>query len=308
MTRFLVTGASGLLGLNFSLQFADRHDVVGIVHRNRLMGVPFQVVQANLSEPGKTMDLLREFKPEVVLHCAAMANVDACEDDPGKAYRINAEVSGEMAGFCAQQGIRFVHISTDAVFDGRLGNYLEEDLPNPINAYAETKLAAEHLVTAANPNAIIARVNFYGYSLFGRRSLGEFFVNHLAAGEPVKGFTDVVFCPLEVNDLADVLLEMIEKDLSGLYHVLSPESLSKYEFGCRIAKEFGFDSSLITPITWEDAGLKATRSPNLTLRVDKLQADLGHALPGQEEGIKRFHRLYQEGYPQNVQSLVKLGL
>ncbi len=182
MTRFLVTGASGLLGLNFSLQFADRHDVVGIVHRNRLMGVPFQVVQANLSEPGKTMDLLREFKPEVVLHCAAMANVDACEDDPEKAYRINAEVSGEMAGFCAQQGIRFVHISTDAVFDGRLGNYLEEDLPNPINAYAETKLAAEHLVTAANPNAIIARVNFYGYSLFGRRSLGEFFVNHLAAG------------------------------------------------------------------------------------------------------------------------------
>ncbi len=111
-----------------------------------------------------------------------------------------------------------------------------------------------------------------------------------------------------MNDLADVLLEMIEKDLSGLYHVLSPESLSKYEFGCRIAKEFGFDSSLIAPITWEDAGLKATRSPNLTLRVDKLQADLGHALPGQEEGIKRFHRLYQEGYPQNVQSLVKPGL
>ena len=308
MTRILVTGASGLLGLNFSLQVSGRYEVVGVVHQNQLTGVPFPVAQADLSAPGKLEEMLREFEPQVVLHCAALANVDACEDYPEKAYRINAEVPGELAKLCAQQDIHFVHISTDAVFDGQEGNYLESDLPNPINTYAETKLAAEHLVAAANPNALIARVNFYGYSIFGKRSLGEFFVNHLAAGEPVKGFTDVIFCPLQVNDLADVLLEMIEKRLSGLYHVLSPESLSKYDFGCRIAEAFGFDTTLISPITWADAGLKATRSPNLTLRVDKLQRDLGHSLPGLEQGIRRFHSLYQEGYPERIQSLVKTEL
>ena len=308
MTRILVTGASGLLGLNFSLQVNGQHEVVGVVHQNQLTGVPFPVARADLSAPGKLAEILREFRPQVVLHCAALANVDACEDYPEKAYRINAEVPGELAKLCAQQGIHFVHISTDAVFDGQEGSYLEGDLPNPINTYAETKLAAEHLVAAANPNALIARVNFYGYSIFGKRSLGEFFVNHLAAGEPVKGFTDVVFCPLQVNDLTDVLLEMIEKRLSGLYHVLSPESLSKYDFGCRIAETFGFDSSLISPITWADAGLKATRSPNLTLRVDKLQRDLGHSLPGLEQGIRRFHSLYQEGYPERIKSLVKTEL
>jgi len=307
MTRFLVTGASGLLGLNFSLQAAGQHEVTGVVHQNRLSGVPFPVVQADLSAPGKPAEILQEFKPEVVLHCAALANVDACEEKRELAYRINAEVPGEMAALCAKYGIKFVHISTDAVFDGQTGNYLEDDLPNPINAYAETKLAAERLVASANPEVLIARVNFYGYSLFGKRSLGEFFVHHLAEGEPVKGFTDVVFCPLEVNDLSEVLLDMIEQGLYGLYHVLSPECLSKYDFGCRIATEFGFDKNLISPITWADAGLKATRSPNLTLRVDKLRRDLGRALPGQEEGIKRFHTLYQEGYPERIQSLVRAG-
>lgn len=308
MTRFLVTGASGLLGLNFSVQTAGQHDVIGVVCRNRLTGVPFSTIQADLSHPGTAAKILREFKPEVVLHCAALANVDACEEKRELAYRINAEVPGELAVMCAKHNMKFVHISTDAVFDGQKGNYLEDDLPNPINAYAESKLEGERLVAEANPEALIARVNFYGYSLFGKRSLGEFFVHRLAVGEAVNGFTDVIFCPLEVNDLADVLLEMIEKDLRGMYHVLSPECVSKYEFGCRIAAEFGFDQKLITPINWTEAGLKATRSPNLTLRVDKLVRDLGHALPGQEKGIRRFYKLYQEGYPAYLQSLGQAGL
>lgn len=184
MTRFLVTGASGLLGLNFSLQAVGRHQIVGVVNQHTIKRVPFHVVQSDLGQPGVTEDLLDEYRPEVVIHCAAMANVDACETQPDLAYHINATVPGEMALACKSRGVRFVHISTDAVFDGQRGDYSETDTPNPINVYAKTKLAGEQAVLSANADALVARVNFYGYSLFGKRSLGEFFVNNLSPEIP----------------------------------------------------------------------------------------------------------------------------
>jgi dTDP-4-dehydrorhamnose reductase len=138
-------------------------------------------------------------------------------------------------------------------------------------------------------------VNFYGFSLSGRRSLAEFFLYNLLEGRQLKGFTDVHFCPLYVGDLVQVLFAMLEKKLHGLYHVVSPECLSKYDFGKRIADKFGLDGSLITPVSVYDGGLLAKRSPNLTLRVDKLLAT-GIQLPGQTAGLDSFYAHYQHGY------------
>jgi len=303
MMRFLVSGASGLLGLNFGLQMCDRHEVVGVVNEHGLVNTPFAVETADLASPGESIRLLENTRPDVLLHCAALANIDACEAQPELAYRINAEVPGELAAACRRMGIRMVHISTDAVFDGQLGGYSEEDATNPINVYARTKLAGEQQVAENNPEAIIARVNFYGWSLRGKRSLAEFFYYSLSGGKKMMGFTDVLFCPLQVNDLADVLVSMVEKDLHGLYHVLSPESISKYEFGCRIARRFGLDDGLIEPTSWEKAGLKANRSPCLTLNVEKLTRDLGNTLPDQQQGIERFFATFEQGLPQRLRSL-----
>ena len=100
------------------------------------------------------------------------------------------------------------------------GAYTEDDEPNPQGVYSQTKLDGERAVLEVNPQAIIARVNFFGWSLTNRRSLGEFFVNNLSEGKNVNGFTDVIFCPMWVNHLSRTLLEMLEKDLHGLYHVV----------------------------------------------------------------------------------------
>lgn len=303
MTRFLVTGASGLLGLNFALQVCDRQEVYGVVNRNHLVGAPFAVLQADFTQTGEVERLLEETRPEVVVHCAAMANVDQCETNPALALRLNAELPGELAVATARRGIRFVHISTDAVFDGSKGDYTEADAPNPLSQYARTKLLGEQAVSAANPQAWIARVNFYGWSLGGERSLAEFFFNNLSMGKAVKGFTDVYFCPLVVNDLVDILLAMLEKAPGGLYHVVSPECISKYEFGRLVARQFGLDESLIAPVSWVEGGLRAARSPNLTLRSDRLSRVLQTALPGQAAGMARLYRLYQSGFPQRLRAL-----
>jgi dTDP-4-dehydrorhamnose reductase len=196
-----------------------------------------------------------------------------------------------------------IHISTDAVFDGaKDGVYTEEDAPNPLGIYARTKLDGEASVLAADPQAVVARVNFFGWSLSGTRSLSEYFVNCLTTGNKCNGFNDVWFCPLFVGDLAGILVRMLERGLSGLYHVVGSQALTKLDFGVRIARQFGFDESLIQPISITESGLMATRSPNLRLSVHKLSTDLGIEIPTVSTGIEKFYTQAQQGYPQKMRS------
>lgn len=303
MKHVLVTGASGLLGLNLALQVTNRIRVTGVTNSHSLNGAPFTVLQADLAQPGAFARLVEQVKPDEVVHCAAQANIDTCEKDPAQSARLNAELPGEVAEVCAKRSIPLAHISTDAVFDGLRGNYVEDDETNPQSVYASDKLAGEKNVQEANPQAIIARVTFYGWSLRGQRSLCEFFFYNLSAGKRVNGFTDVYTCSMLVNDLADTVLEMLDKGLRGVYHVFSRDAQSKYQFGVSIARQFGLDEGLITPISVEDSGLVARRSPNLTMRVDKLEATLGRPMPTQAEGIARLHALYLSGHAERIKKL-----
>jgi dTDP-4-dehydrorhamnose reductase len=302
MKRILVTGVSGLLGLNFSLQTAARYDVYGVFHRNQLKDVPFELVNTDLTQSDEVDHILDSVKPDIVLNCAAMTRLDACELNKDLAHQVNTVMPGKLAKAAAQRGIFFVHISTDSIFDGRRDHYSEQDVPNPINTYARTKLAGEQRVLEVNPQALIARVVFYGCSLSGERSLAEFFYNHLSQGQTVRGFADVFFCPLLVNQLSEILVEMIELKLEGLYHVVSSECLSKYDFGVMLARRFDFDEELIAPVSWHDVDLHAERASNLRLCTDKIQSALGRSMPAQAEGIDQFYSLVQDGYAQTIQS------
>lgn len=296
--RILVTGASGLLGLNLSLMAMRRgHEVVGWSNTRGIRHAPFQVQMHDLYDLDSIAKAVDAAEPDLIINCAAVANLETAEASPDLAYRINAQAAAEIARVAAEIEIPLVHISTDAVFDGVKGDYSEEDEPHPINVYASSKLAGEQAVAEANPLAIIARVNFYGWSLSGTRSLAEFFYNHLRDENPMNGFTDVLFCPLYVEHLADTLLEMVENGLGGLYHVVSREKISKYDFGLAIARKFGFDETLIAPVSVKDGGLQAVRSLNLTLRTHKLEAALGRQMPDQAQALDAFYAAWQIDLP-----------
>jgi dTDP-4-dehydrorhamnose reductase len=324
--RILVTGASGLVGLNLALQaaqsglpdsenlasagsqarqekLAEGHTVFGVVNSHPLKTSAFQVIQADLLAEGQVERMLDELQPDWVINCAAAAIVDACEADPDLAYRMNTELPAKLAAHVARGGARLVHLSTDAVFDGLRGDYSEDDTPNPLGVYSRTKLQGELAVAEADPTAIVARVNLVGWSLTGQRSLAEWFFYNLSAGRPVKGFTDVFFCPLLVNDLAGLLLQMLDLRLQGLYHVVSSQCLSKYSFATALAERFELDAGLIEPISVQQSGLKAVRSPNLSLRSDKLAAALGRPLPNLSQALDGLHTLYRQGYPQFLRGL-----
>lgn len=301
--RLLVTGASGLLGLNLSLAASTAgHQVTGLVHSCSLVGVPFSTRQVDLLDVQSALESIESAKPDAIIHCAAVANLNAAEKSPDLTQRLNAEIPGILAKAASRWGLPFVHISTDAVFDGRSDGYVETDSTHPLSVYARTKLAGEQAVQDAYQDALIARVVFYGWSLSGTRSLSEFFYNNLQSGQKIKGFTDTNFCPLYVEDLAAALLEMLAKGLTGVYHVVSREHLSKYEFGVRIAQRFGLDPDLIEPISMLDVDRGVTRSLSLVLNPEKVQDALGRTLPSVDEGIERLYERWQEGYHLQLQS------
>lgn len=299
--RILLTGASGLFGLNFALHHAAEHAITGVVNHHRLADTPFTLRQADLAEPGSAAALVEELRPELIINCAALANLDACEKHPQLAETLNANLPAELAQAAALGGAKLVHFSTDAVFDGLCGDYSETDPPNPINVYSRTKMMGEQAVLQANPRALVVRVNFYGFSLAGQRSLAEFFIYNLAAERAVAGFTDVYFCPLHAVQLGQLLMHMVRLDLAGLYHTVSSQALSKYDFGVRIARRFGLDETLIQPRSWRAGGLEAARSPRLTLRTDKLAAALGAPPPETDSGIQILLDEFRAGLPLRLQ-------
>jgi dTDP-4-dehydrorhamnose reductase len=300
--KLLITGASGLLGINLAMEAMQDHGIVG-VDRGKLKSAPFPVVKTNFYDRHVFVPALDQFRPDWVINCAALTNLEECEKHPGQAKILNVSLARELAEDCKNRKIKLIHLSTDAVFDGaKDGAYSEEDKPNPQSVYAQTKLDGEQAVQEVYPQAIIARVNFFGWSMSGRRSLAEFFFNNLGEGRNVNGFTDVIFCPLWVTDLSRILIRMLENNLSGLYHVVGSQAIDKYHFGLEVARRFGLRENLILPLSVEDSDLTAKRSHNLCLSVHKLSTDLGCDIPSFSTGLDGFYTQFQQGYPQKIRS------
>lgn len=302
----LVTGASGLLGANLLWCACNQgREVVGIYrgHPLRIIGVP--MYSLDLIDLSATRKILVTLKPECIVHCAAATNVDWCEDHPAEAERINAQASIMLAQTAHEIGASFLYISTDAVFDGKRGNYSETDESVPINTYGISKLKGEQGVFRSHPSALVARVNIYGWNAQDKYSLAEWILHELENSKKVPGFTDICFTPMLVNDLVEVLLSMLDAGLSGLYHVTGGGRISKYEFAQRLATLFGFDSSRIIPVKSAEAKLRAPRPADISLNSKKIIAALGHPMPDVDSGLRRFHALREMGYPQELKSFTE---
>jgi dTDP-4-dehydrorhamnose reductase len=303
MKKVLITGASGLLGINLALTTQARgYDVTGITLEPGIQGTPFEMMHLDLTQQGVIEKVIEDVSPDIIINCVALTDVDRCEQIPDDALRVNAGLPEALARETLRHEIKLVQISTDAVFDGKSGKYKEEDQASPQNVYAKTKYAGEIAVLNTDSQALVCRVNFYGWSISGHRSLAEWFFNKFSQGEAVNGFTDAIFSPLLATDLAGILLALIERDSHGLIHVVNPQSISKYDFGLALAERFGFNTALITPTSLQNAGLTAVRPPNLNLDTEKLSKELGEKLPDQQTELMRFHQQYLNGYPQQLRS------
>lgn len=303
--RVLITGASGLLGSNLVLAAHDAGHQVFATSLTRPIQLPdVSWHAADLTSPEESAARMSAVEPDWVIHCAAATDVDQCEADQAWAFALNRDMARNVAEAAREAGAVHVHISTDAVFDGGPGLHAETDEARPINVYGLSKLEGEQAVVDANPKATIVRTNIYGWSPPGRSSLAEWFLEYLRQGKRRPGFTDIQINPLLVNQLADLLLHVLEAGLSGLYHIASRDSITKYKLGVRIAQLFELDADLVQPTESEQAGLRAARPKDLSLQVGKIERDLGVRMPEVKDGVATLRRLEQDGYRERLQDLV----
>jgi dTDP-4-dehydrorhamnose reductase len=304
----VITGASGLLGASMLRSAAELgRETVGLCHRHVIRDPELPVARVDLTDESATRKLLFDIRPDTIVHCAAATDVDWCEDNPKQAEAINVQASAVLAETAATLNARSVYISTDSVFDGKRGDYIETDEPAPVNVYARSKLAGELETLRRNPSGMVVRVSIYGWNAQNKDSLAEWVLRRLEVGSEVPGFTDVFFTPILVNDLVTVLFAMLQQELTGLYHVVGSERISKFEFAQRLATTFGFDPARITPCRVKDMNLRAARPLDVSLNTEKISGALQCSMPDINSGLSRFRELRRRQYPQQLKSYLGGG-
>jgi perosamine synthetase len=289
--KLLVTGGSGLLALNWAACMADRFDVVLVQHRRKVRVAFAQTQSAELVDPSEISALMADHAPDIVVHAAALSNVDQCELDPDQAFRVNADMAGHVAAAARASGARTMHISTDHLSDGQTAMLRETDPVHPLNVYAASKLAGEAAVQAADPDALILRTNFFGWGPAYRSSFSDHILRALRAGRGPALFEDVFFTPILMEDLIETAHALCDHDATGVFNVAGDTRLSKYAFGLQLAETFGLDSRRITATRLADCTDLAKRPLDMSLDTDRLAGVLGRHPAPLAVGLARLRRV-----------------
>lgn len=300
----MVTGASGMLGGNLTLDFVRRAPVVamGWPRIASLPGVDMACV--DLRDESAVAAVMRRTSPGTVIHCAALTDVDLCERDPVNAFAVNAQATRVLGREAAAVGAGIVFISTDSVFAGDRAPYDEGAAPGPVNVYAASKLEGEQAALATNPDALVLRVNIFGWSPSGSHGLAEWIVGRLRRGAEVTGYGDVLFAPITVWEVGRVIVAALGSGLRGIYHVACDEGSSKLDFAKAVAREFDLSEELVTESSVDRVTMAARRPKDTRLSPLRLSRALGREPPSMLDGVRELRRLELEGRRDSLRMLV----
>lgn len=303
MKSILITGGAGLLAINWALAVRERFDVtVGVHLRNiNISGVSTRYL--DLDSKDCLVAQLEEIQPDLVVHTAGMTNVDECERRPELARYANVKIAENVAQACSRLKVQLVHISTDHLFAGDQEMLDESHQPKPRNIYGLTKAEAECRVLDCHSDVLVIRTNFFGWGPRYRRSFSDVIVDGLRARKPLNLYRDVYFTPILIRNAVDVVHELLDMKSSGIFNVVGSDRISKYEFGIRIAQEFGFDSSMINSLLLSDARSVVERPLDMSLSNLKAMTRLGKKISGAETHIPQLRLQELDGYSLEVLKL-----
>lgn len=296
----LITGSNGLLGQKL---------VYNLLGRNR-SGAQFNIIATSkgdnrlriqegytyqpldITDEHQVAEMFAKYKPDVVINTAAMTNVDACENNREQAKQLNVDAVGYQIK--ALEAIRsanydphYIHLSTDFIFDGENGPYREEDTPNPLSWYAQTKLDAEKIVEASTVRwAILRTIIVYGVADFMSRSNVVLWAREaLGKGQKINVVDDQFRSPTLAEDLAEGCILCAEKGAQGIYHVSGKDVMSILELVYAVADFWQLDKALITPVKSSTINQPAKRPPRTGFVIDKAQQTFGYSPRSFREGL-----------------------
>jgi dTDP-4-dehydrorhamnose reductase len=283
--RLLITGTNGLLGNKAVVVANQNYEVMPLHHAKPLHDNSLEVDIVNKEQ---VLSIFRKLRPNAVIHAAAETNVDKCETQKEHAWNVNVKGTRNVAEACDEVGAKLVHISTDYVFDGEKGHYKEEDNPNPISYYGLTKLEGERQVVAHCRNYAILRTSvLYGWHPW-KQNFATWVISQLRQNKEISVVEDHYNTPTLADNLAEMIPEVLQRGLKGLYHASGSERISRYEFAKKIAESFQLDSSLIKPAKMSQLlAWIAKRPRDSSLSTDKIRKQLRTRPLNITEGLER---------------------
>lgn len=281
--KVIVTGSNGLLGQKLLEKMVLRSgyfDPIGFSRGpdRRVEKMGYQYEDVDLTNWKQVEELLNYYKPDAIVHAAAMTKVDECELNPKLCFLHNVDVTRFLVERAKELKAYFVFISTDFVFDGIKGLYSEEDEPNPLSVYGRSKLEAEQLVQSILPQyAILRTILLYGFApSLSRTNIVLWTKSKLEKGESIRVVTDQFRMPTFVEDLADAVIACLYQRAQGLYHICGLRQYSIYEIAQKVARFWRLNEDLIHPITTKELNQPAPRPPKTGFILLKAQTQLGY--------------------------------
>jgi len=286
--KALIIGASGQIGGTLAaLCVRRRIEVYGTSRKGQ------GFLYLDLADPASISAAFEKSAPDLVLLCSAMTHVDNCERDPELALKVNAAGPALVAGECRRSGAKLVYFSTEYVFDGTGGPYGEADAVNPVSVYGRTKLEGERAALAVKGAMAVRTTVVYSHNPASKNFIMQLISNH-RSGARMRVPSDQFSNPTYAPDLAAAVLDLVEKGASGIYNVVGPDWLNRYDFALKACAAFGFDPAFLEPRLTSELGQAAARPLKAGLRTEKLARELGRSLPPAEESLRKIAAIMKQ--------------
>lgn len=292
--KVLVTGANGLLGQELTNALLDnKHEVIatskGVSRIQIPQGANFTYQSMDITDGMAIQQVLSQHRPDVIIHAAAMTQVDDCEINKIDCYNINVTATRFLIEAAKEIKTKILYISTDFIFDGVAGPYKEEDEPKPVNYYGSTKLSAETEIMESGLHwSIVRTVLVIGTAVGTRSNIISWVRDKLTKGEKIKVVDDQFRTPTFTEDLAKGIVLVIEKNAQGIYHISGKDFLTPYEIALKTADHFRLDHSLIEKADVTSFSQPAVRPPRTGFYIDKARKDLGYEPLSFDDALKKF--------------------
>lgn len=291
MKKILITGSNGFIGQELlSLLVKDKlvHVIALSRGQNRHpVREGYTYVDADVCDKTLMNEVIMYHRPDSVIHTVAMAEVEACEKDPDACEKINVDPVKVLVSLAEEYRFHLVYFSTDFVFDGQEGPYLETDMPKPVNVYGQSKLQAERVLQLSNIKwSIIRTILVYGIPYDKNRSnIVLWMKNSLAAGKEIKVVTDQYRMPTLVGDLAIACQQIIEREALGIFHISGEEMLNIYDIALKVCDCWAFNKSLVKPVLASSFPSSVARPRTTGFILDRAKMILDFSPHTLQEGL-----------------------
>lgn len=281
-SKILITGSNGLLGQKLVdlLRHDNRYELIATARgKNRIPNTEdITYTSLDITDQQNVDEVFNRFKPEIVIHTAAMTNVDECEQNQEGCWLLNVTAVDYLCQAAAKHNSFFIHLSTDFIFDGEDGPYSEDDLPNPVSYYGDSKLAAEKLVERSlTEYSIVRTVLVYGIVAdMSRSNIVLWAKSNLEAGKEINVVTDQLRTPTLAEDLAKGCVLIADKRAKGVFNISGKNLLTPYDIAIATADFFNLDKSLIHKADSSNFSQPAKRPPKTGFILDKAKQQLGY--------------------------------